>query len=214
MDPLDVFELNLLDAADVRSLRVIDSRSQAGEKLDLHLPSSARAQAPVEIDVVGGGDPLFAEIDVVGPHEQVVLMVRPLALAADRHRPAQAAFDQPPDAAFIDVQGRVEVQVRAVGHIHHDGVSHPFAQVGFVLVGEENNGHGAEIHPAVIAVDILLPEQHALAVVVDDLGVVELPGALRKKIPQIMTLVSITFPPAPPTRWSGGGSIQGTANSA
>ena len=73
-------------------------------------------------------------------------MVRPLALAADRHRPAQAAFDQPPDAAFIDVQGRVEVQVRAVGHIHHDGVSHPFAQVGFVLVGEENNGHGAEIH--------------------------------------------------------------------
>ena len=94
VQPLQVFELELLDAADVRSFLVAVVGSQARQELDFHLPPAARVRSPVEINVALAGDPLFAEIDVAGAYQQVVLMVRSLATAADRHRPAEFALDQ------------------------------------------------------------------------------------------------------------------------
>ena len=175
-------------------------------------------QAPAEIDVAGRGDPLFAEIDVVGQHEQVVLVVRPLALAADRHRPAKPAFDQPPDAALVQVQRPVETQVRALRHFHHHGVAQPLDRVGRGLVGHEDDRQRLEIDPAVVVVLVVLPQQHDLAVAVDDLGVVKLPGAGREEDRQDRCLPAGRSVAAAVDRrligGGGGGSIHGTANSA
>ena len=77
---------------------------------------------------------------------------------------------------------------------------------------------GVEIDPAVAVVLILLPEQQGLAVAVDDLGVVEAARsrAGRGSARSLAAAIDGSWSPclALSIGGGGGGSIQGTANSA
>ena len=117
-------------------------------------------------------------------------MVRPLALAADPHRPAEPAFDQPPDAALVQVQRPVETQVRPLRHFHHDGMPPTLDRVDHRLVGHEDDRQRREIDPAVAVVLYFFHSSMRLAVVVDDLGVAKLPGVGREEVRKIVAVAA------------------------
>ena len=154
MQPLDVFDLNLLDAADVRPFLRTRVRAEPRQELDLHLPTAAPVRAVGELDLVGRRDPLLLEFGVVREHQQVVLMVGPFALAADLDLPVKPPFDQASEPAAIQVQRAVESQAAAVlggpaGHLHDNRMPVTLRRVGFVFVGNKDNRQRIEIDPAV-----------------------------------------------------------------